>query len=95
MTGLAGECFPVACLGLAGQQWGFHSHCAYHTVVLMALTIASGVLAQLVSPLPQGLLPGLSCLFGPTLGHHICLKHHTELICPASVPIQCQQTHGL
>lgn len=51
-----------ACLGLDVSRGGFHSHGAHHTMVLMALTTASGLLAPLVSPLSQGLFAGLSCL---------------------------------
>lgn len=60
--GLAGECIHVACLGLDVSRGGFHSHGAHHTMVLMALTTASGLLAPLVFPLSQGLFAGLSCL---------------------------------
>ena len=62
MMGLAGECIHVGLSWAGCVTGGFHSHGAHHTMVLMALTTASGLLAPLVSPLSQGLFAGLSCL---------------------------------
>lgn len=58
MMGLAGAGVSIWKLSWADVSRGLHGHGAHHTMVLMALTMASGLLAPLVSPLSQGLFAG-------------------------------------
>lgn len=90
--GPAGECFPLAYLGLAVQQWGLHSHHAHYSLVLVV--IRPGPQPQVCWPTwhlhsPRVCFLGSSvCLWsiGLTLSHHVWLSHQTELISPAYVP---------